>query len=90
MIVRLDLDQFFRTRAVAGGHRCCVSPGGLIQRFRDQTNSENRLLRRVQKLHLPFAVFLEFAGNAADHIAANAGEFFPGCIAVGELCAEIA
>ena len=62
----------------------------LIQRFRDQTNSENRLLRRVQKLHPPFLVFLELAGNAADYIAAHAGQLFPGSIAIGELGAAIA
>lgn len=44
----------------------------LMQRFRDQTNPENRPSGFVLKLPLPFAVFLEFAGNAADHIAANA------------------
>ena len=62
---------------------------GLIQRFRDKTNSKNRFFGLVQKLHLPFGVFLEFAGNAADHIAANAGQLFPGGIAVGKFGAVI-
>ena len=42
-------------------HPACASGLGrrrslenaLVQRFRDQTNSENRLLRRIEKLHLP-------------------------------------
>src|SRR5665647_3616553 len=60
-----------------------------ILRFRDKPNSENRLLGTVQKLHLPFAVLLEVAGDAADHIAAHAGQFFPGGIAIGMLGAKI-
>ncbi len=76
--------------ADANGLRRRSNPGYLIQRFRDQANSENRLLRRVQRLHLPFAIFLEFAGNAADQIAANAGQLFPGCSAVGAFGTAIA
>ena len=57
----------------------------LVQGLADKTNSEDRLLGLVQKLHLPFGVFLEFAGNAADHIAANAGQLFPRGNPVGKL-----
>ena len=42
-----------------------AAPSHLIQCFRDQANLKDRLLGRVEKFHLPFAVFLEFAGNAA-------------------------
>ena len=63
--------------------------GGLIQRFRHQSNSENRLFGLVQKLHLPLGVFVEFAGDAADHIAANAGQLFPCSFAVGKFGAVI-
>ena len=41
------------------------------ERFRYQTNSEHRLLGVVQQRHLPFAVLLQAAGNAAKQIAAN-------------------
>jgi len=61
----------------------------LIQRFRHQADSEERLSGFVQHLHLPFRVFGEFAGNAADHVAANAGQFFPRGVAIGELGAKL-
>jgi hypothetical protein len=66
-----------------------LQAGGLIQRFRDQADSENRLFGFVQKLHLPFGVFSEFAGNAADHIAANAGQLLPCGIPIGNFGAEV-
>lgn len=70
---------------VAGLQRRTV----LIQRFRDQANSEHRPPGIVLKLHLPFGILFELAGNPANHIAADAGQLFPGGVAVGNLGAMV-
>src|SRR5258708_21879860 len=61
----------------------------LLHRLRDKADSKNRLFGLVEELHLPFSVLLEVTRNAADEIAANAGQFCPSCIAVGKLGATV-
>jgi hypothetical protein len=61
----------------------------LLQRFRDQANPEHGLPGLVEELHLPLGVFPEFAGNAADHVAANPGQLLPGGIVVGQFGAMV-
>jgi hypothetical protein len=61
----------------------------LLHRLRDKANSKNRPFGFVQKPHLPFSVLLEVTRNAADEIAANAGQFCPSCIVVGKLGATV-
>src|SRR5712672_623174 len=72
------------------GGRCCRRLSRLARRFRDQTYSEDRLSGLVEQLHLPLTVLLEFSGNAADDIAADAGQLLPGRVTVGKLGAVIA
>lgn len=43
------------------------------------------MLGLVQKLHFPFGIQFEFAGNSANEIGANAGQFVPGGIAISKL-----
>jgi hypothetical protein len=54
----------------------------LIQRLRDQPDSEDGLSGFIQQLHLPFGVFDQLAGNVADHVAADTGHFLPRCVPV--------
>jgi hypothetical protein len=61
----------------------------LIRRLRDETDSKNRSLGFVQKLHFPFGVLLELSGNAADDTGANTGQLFPGGIVIGKFLALI-
>jgi hypothetical protein len=65
-------------------------PGRLVPRFRDDADAKQRPFGLVQKLHLPLGVLLEFTRNAADHVAANGGQLFPGGIVIGKLGAVIA
>src|SRR5207302_5126495 len=53
----------------------------LTNRFGDKTNSEDRLLRLVQKLHLPFGVLFQAARKAAEEVATDLGHLGPGGLA---------
>ena len=55
-----------------------------LDRFRDEADSEHRLLGLVQKLHLPFGILLEAARNAAEKVAADLGHLGPGRLAALE------
>jgi hypothetical protein len=50
------------------------------ERFRDQPNAKHGLFGFVQKLHLPFCVFSEVSGDAANEFTANFCHFCPGCL----------
>ena len=69
--------------------RASVRRSGSIQRFPYEADAKDRSFGFVQKLHLLFGIFREFAGNAADHIAANTGQLFPGDTAVGKFSAVV-
>jgi hypothetical protein len=63
--------------------------GVLVQRFPDNADAENRLPGLVQQFQVPLGVLLELARNAARHVGAHGGQFFPGRIAVGTFGAVI-
>src|SRR6266478_9311499 len=65
-----------RLHASATGNRDAES--GLTDRLRHQANSEHGLLGLVQQFHMPFAVLLQAAGNAAKQVAAHLGHLGPG------------
>jgi len=56
-----------------------------LEGFRYEADSKDGLPEFVQEFHLPFGVLLEMARDGADHVAAHAGQFFPGRVEIGEL-----
>src|SRR6266566_9873078 len=65
-----------RLHASATGNRDAQS--GLAESLRHEANSEHGLLGLVQQFHVPFAVLLQAAGNAAKQVAAHLGHLGPG------------
>src|SRR5712671_2565506 len=60
-----------RLHAYATGKRDAES--GLAECLRHEANSEHGFLGLVQQFHVPFAVLLQAAGNAAKQVAAHLG-----------------
>src|SRR5882724_5250021 len=60
-----------------------------VQRFRHEADSKNRPPGLVQALHFPLRILFELAGNSADDVGANAGQFAPGGVASSKLDARI-
>src|SRR5712671_7575454 len=65
-----------RLHAYATGKRDAQS--GLSESLRHEANSEHGLLGLVQQFHVPFAVLLQAAGNAAKQVATYLGHLGPG------------
>src|SRR6266576_4916831 len=60
-------------KGIGGETSTPPNKGSLTECLRHEANSEHGLLGLVQQFHVPFAVLLQAAGNAAKQVAAHLG-----------------
>ena len=87
---RIDQDEsIFQRSGTSSCQENTSNKKVLVGRLRHEADAEHRFPGFVQKLHFPFGILLQLAGNAADNTGANAGHLFPGRIVIGKLGALI-
>src|ERR1700730_17443117 len=68
-------------KGIGGETSTPPNKGSLTECLRHEANSEHGLLGLVQQFHVPFAVLLQAAGNAAKQVAAHLGHLGPSVFA---------